>query len=90
MKQQEDFVGWGLQSPVEAQVAALGLAVVERVARGDSSWLARVTCPALAIHGDADRCQPPERSQIVADVTGGDLVIIEAVGTCRWPVSPSS
>jgi pimeloyl-ACP methyl ester carboxylesterase len=32
------------------------------------------------INGDRDMCQPPERSRRVAELTGGDLVVIEGAG----------
>ncbi|GAA2990248.1 pimeloyl-ACP methyl ester carboxylesterase [Microbacterium terrae] len=42
--------------------------------------LAAVRCPVLVINGSLDRCQNPARSAIVADLTGGELVVIEGAG----------
>ena len=79
-KQQEDFVGWGLQSPVEAQVACWDSPWSSDSAEETRSWLARVRCPTLAIHGDEDRCQPPERSRVFAELTNGELVTVAGAG----------
>jgi len=39
-----------------------------------------VRCPVLVITGSLDRCQNPLRGPIVADLTGGELVLIEGSG----------
>lgn len=36
-----------------------------------------VRCPMLLVHGTADRCQPPSRSQALAELTGARLVLVE-------------
>jgi len=49
----------------------------------------RVRCPVLVINGDQDQCQPPERSRRVAELTGGDLLVLEGAGhlpSARDPV----
>ena len=40
----------------------------------------RVRCPVLVINGDQDMCQPPERSHRVAELTGGELLVLEGAG----------
>ncbi len=38
--------------------------------------LAPVSCPVLAIHGSEDRCQPWQRGARVAELTGGELLLV--------------
>jgi predicted glycosyltransferase len=40
----------------------------------------RVPCPVLVIHGSDDRCQPLARGCRVAELTGGDLVVLDGSG----------
>ena len=37
-------------------------------------------CPVLVIHGTDDRCQPLERGARVAELTGGELVVLDGAG----------
>ena len=70
----------GCESPVEAQVACWDSPWSSDSAEETRSWLARVRCPTLAIHGDEDRCQPPERSRVFAELTNGELVTVAGAG----------
>ena len=45
-----------------------------------ASVCSEIRCPVLVINGDRDKCQPPERSRRVAELTGGDLVVLEGAG----------
>lgn len=74
----EDGVGWGLGTTGRVLVA-------DRAAgRPDSgtvrNWCARITSPLLLIHGGDDRVVPLANSEIVADLTGGELVVLEGSG----------
>jgi pimeloyl-ACP methyl ester carboxylesterase len=40
----------------------------------------RLRCPVLVINGDRDMCQPPARSHHVAELTGGELLVLEGAG----------
>jgi pimeloyl-ACP methyl ester carboxylesterase len=42
--------------------------------------LRRVRCPVLAIHGTRDRCEPMAMSERVAELTGGELLVLEGAG----------
>ena len=49
----------------------------------------RVRCPVRVLHGSDDRCQPVARGRQLAELTGGDLVVLEGAGHlphCRDPV----
>jgi pimeloyl-ACP methyl ester carboxylesterase len=78
-KQYEDAVGWALDTDPESMIA-------EREGRGapaaaETEQLCRaVRCPVLVIHGSEDRCQPLARGQRFAELTGGELVVIEGAG----------
>lgn len=81
-KQFEDCVGWGTATTAEIMLAYLEANA--RSGRGDPETAAelcrQVRCPVLVICGDQDQCQPPERSRIVAELTGGELLVIEGAG----------
>ena len=87
-KQYEDTVSWALDTEPEAMIA-------EREGRhaptgSEAEELCRrVECPCLVIHGSDDRCQPLERGRRVAELTGGELVVLDGAGHlphCRDPV----
>ena len=42
--------------------------------------LTRVNCPVLAIHGRQDRCQPWRRGERLAEITRGELLLLEGAG----------
>ena len=81
-KQHEDAVGWACSTSAEVMLTDEACTAPTR--RGPESSaidLCRdVRCPVLVINGDRDRCQPPERSHLVAELTGGELVVIEGAG----------
>ncbi len=80
-KQHEDCVGWALEAGAETMLAYCDQppesrhdgTVAEQVCR-------RVRCPVFVICGDHDMCQPPERARAVADLTGGELLMLEGAG----------
>jgi pimeloyl-ACP methyl ester carboxylesterase len=80
-KQLEDMVRWGLDSTGQVLVAGELGAEIDPPDHEDF----RVTCrrlqmPVLVIHGDRDPCQPVERGRAFAEITGGDLLVIEGAG----------
>ena len=78
-KQHEDTVSWALDTEVEAMIA-------EREGRQAPAGTeaeelcGRVRCPVLVIHGSDDRCQPLARGRRVAELTGGELVVLDGSG----------
>jgi predicted glycosyltransferase len=73
-KQIEDGIEWAnetsgevLVKTIEARVARPGFDVSEAMYR-------KISCPVLMIHGDNDQIQPYARAQLVAEVTGAELV----------------
>lgn len=78
-KPYEDTVSWALDTEPDAMIA-------EREGRqaptgSEAEELCRrVACPCLVIHGSDDRCQPPERGRRVAELTDGELVVLDGAG----------
>lgn len=81
-KQHDDCVAWA--SATSAEIMLADADVVPVTPRADPEAAAEmcrsVRCPVLVINGDADMCQPPERSRRVADLTGAELVVMEGSG----------
>jgi pimeloyl-ACP methyl ester carboxylesterase len=89
-KQWEDCVGWALQTSAEILDAEHHSPMSVADAADVRTVLAQVHCPALIIHGDQDRCQPPERSAILAEAIGAERLILEGAGhlpMAREPVA---
>jgi pimeloyl-ACP methyl ester carboxylesterase/predicted glycosyltransferase len=88
-KQFEDAVGWALETDAETM---LGLEDAPRssTSRAETeAILGQVRCPVLAIHGRGDTCQPWERGDRVAALTGGELLLLDGAGhlpNAREPV----
>ena len=74
----EDCVGWGLETSsvvltVEDQADWPSRESVE-------GWCRAITSPVLAIHGDADMISPYTRSERIAELTGGEMALLEGSG----------
>jgi pimeloyl-ACP methyl ester carboxylesterase/predicted glycosyltransferase len=89
-KQIEDCVAWGLDTTPETLILTMeggdsGLpdkASVEALCRG-------IRSPVYVVHGSLDAIVPPARGARVAELTGGELVVLEGSGhapTVRDPV----
>ena len=81
-KQHEDAVAWACSTTAEVMLADEACEAPTRRAPEDAAidLCRQVRCPVLVINGDRDMCQPPRRSHLVADLTGGELVVIEGAG----------
>lgn len=79
-KQHEDSVGWACGTTAEIMLCDHGSASPRADPDSAAEICRRVRCPVLVINGDHDMCQPPERSRIVAELTGGELVVMEGSG----------
>lgn len=81
-KHHEDCTGWAAATTGQQMLAYCDCDPPSP--RGDEQYATdvcrRVRCPVLVINGDADMCQPPERSRRVADLTGAELVVMEGSG----------
>ncbi|MFA9429194.1 alpha/beta fold hydrolase [Egicoccus sp. AB-alg2] len=75
----EDCVAWGLETTPEVLVAeARGQARPERPVV--EAWAAAVASPTLVIHGDRDRISRLRRAERLAELTGGELLVLEGGG----------
>jgi pimeloyl-ACP methyl ester carboxylesterase/predicted glycosyltransferase len=86
----EDCVGWGLQSPVEAQIANDDVPMSVESKEQVDAVLAAVRCPALVIIGTDDRCIPNSRGEYLAAAVGAELVTLVGAGhlpMAREPVA---
>src|SRR3954468_537932 len=85
----EDGVGWTLETDAEVLVATQ---FNPEPVLGDRErtleLLRSIRCPVLVIHGTDDRITPPIRSEIAAEATGGDLLLIEGGGHCPQARDP--
>lgn len=88
-KQREDCVGWAMQTTPETMILA-GYAPPYPGNEPDTiAACSAVRCPVLVITGSLDRCQNPERGRRLAELTGGEHVVIEGGGhlpSARDPV----
>jgi pimeloyl-ACP methyl ester carboxylesterase/predicted glycosyltransferase len=78
-KPREDAVGWGLDTDAETLVAtqlAPRLTTEEEV----RDLLARIDCPVLVIHGSDDAIRPCASGARLAELAGGELVVLEGSG----------
>jgi pimeloyl-ACP methyl ester carboxylesterase/predicted glycosyltransferase len=89
-KQIEDCVQWGLDGGPESLVLCDEEAPPPFASEEEARELVgRVRCPVLVVHGELDNCQPRERAEAVAELTGGTLVALEGAGhlpQARHPV----
>ena len=78
-KQREDCVGWGLETNPETLVATQ---LAPRLADEDAvrELLSRIDCPVLVIHGSDDAVRPIGSGARLAELAGGDLVVLEGSG----------
>ena len=88
-KLHEDLVSWAMDSSAETNLLFVDAPFSSSSREDTEAILARVSCPVLAIHGREDCCQPCERSEQAAALTGGDLLMLDGAGhvpTGREPV----
>ncbi len=86
-KQVEDCVHWGLDTTPEVLAAEAGGARPNKATVEE--WCRAITSPVLAVHGEHDLISPTTRGQRVAELTGGDCVVLEGAGhipLARHPV----
>jgi pimeloyl-ACP methyl ester carboxylesterase/predicted glycosyltransferase len=79
-KQIEDCVGWGMDIGPATMLLHDEGPVASSSKEETEAILARVRCPVLAIHGTGDTCQPKGRSERLAEITGGELLLLDGAG----------
>ena len=79
-KQREDCVGWAMEIGAETMLLHDDGPKASSTRQETEALLRQVTCPVLVIHGREDRCQPFARGERVAELTGGELLVLEGAG----------
>ncbi len=79
-KQLEDLVGWAMDIGPATMLKHDAGPVASSSKEETEAILARVRCPVLAIHGAGDACQPTARSERLAEITGGELLLLDGSG----------
>ena len=78
-KQREDAVGWGLETDAETLIATQ-LAPRLQDESSVRALLASIHCPVLVIHGSDDAVRPCASGARLAELTNGELVVLEGSG----------
>ena len=80
-KQVEDCVGWATQTTAEVMLLDAASEVDPRLSGDGAVATCRaIRCPVLVVTGSLDNCQHPDRGRVLAELTGGELVLIEGGG----------
>ena len=87
-KPREDCVGWAMQTSAETNLLFRDVPLSSSGREESEAVLARVRCPVLVIHGTQDRCQPWARGERVAELTGGELLLLEGAGHLPFAREP--
>ena len=74
----EDLLGWGLETTPDSLIATQDAPSLDEQAIRDLAG--RVQCPVLVIHGSNDRIRAHESGAELAELTGGDFVMLEGSG----------
>ncbi|WP_456789199.1 alpha/beta fold hydrolase [Cellulomonas sp. P5_C5] len=90
-KQIEDCVGWAheITPQVLADTTAGRLGCDGAVCEPVAPLARQVTCPVVVVHGTEDRIRPAAFGERLAELTGGELVLLEHAGhgpSARDPV----
>ena len=90
-KQYEDAVAWALETTGEILANSEEAQALDAPERADfEEQCRRLGVPTLVIHGDLDVCQHVDRGRAFAELTGGELVVLEGSGhltPAREPVT---
>jgi len=87
-KQREDAIAWSGETSGEILVRTVEARAIPPSFDASEAMYRRITCPLVLIHGDDDHISPHARAEVVAGVTGGELVTLPGAGHCpqaRFP-----
>ncbi|THG31709.1 alpha/beta hydrolase [Naasia lichenicola] len=88
-KQIEDGVGWTLATGAETLVSTQFAAEpIFDDADRTAALLRSIRCPVLVVQGSDDEISPPRRSEIAAELTRADLLVLEGGGHCPQARDP--
>jgi pimeloyl-ACP methyl ester carboxylesterase/predicted glycosyltransferase len=84
----EDATGWALETDPEVLIATV-LAAQWAPSRDElAAGLKSIRCPVLLVHGTDDEVISADRSREIADLTGGDLLLLDGAGHCPQARDP--
>jgi pimeloyl-ACP methyl ester carboxylesterase len=79
-RQLEDTVSWALETTPETMLLDEDNDPDARFTTDAEEMCRRVRCPVLVVSGERDMCQSPERGRRLAELTGGDFLLLEGSG----------
>ena len=79
-KQFEDGVAWACDTTGPTLALTVDARTMPPAFDLGEAMYRKIKCPVLMIHGDNDRIQPHARAQLVAELTGAELVTVEGGG----------
>ncbi len=78
-KQIEDCIGWAAETNAEVMIATMDADDPDDLVLDEAAYR-RIDCPMLLIHGEQDTIAPVAVSEQIAELAGGELVIIPGSG----------
>ncbi len=88
-KVREDAVKWGLDTDAETLIASVMAPGWQDSREAVVETLQRIACPVLVIGGTDDAVGTTRRAELIAEITGGDLLMVKGGGhvvQARHPV----
>jgi pimeloyl-ACP methyl ester carboxylesterase len=79
-KHLEDTVAWATQTTPELMLMDAACEADPRQVGDAEETCRRVRCPVLVLSGSMDNCQSPDRGRRLAELTGGEFVLLEGSG----------
>jgi pimeloyl-ACP methyl ester carboxylesterase/predicted glycosyltransferase len=79
-KQLEDAIAWAAETSGEILVRTADARTIPPSFDVSEAMYRKIACPLLLVHGDDDRISPPARAEVVAKVTGAELVVLPGAG----------
>jgi len=79
-KQIEDATGWAADTTGAVLAKTVDARAIPPTFDVSETMYRRIRCPVLVIHGDNDQIQPHARAQMIAELTGAELVTIPGGG----------
>ena len=79
-KQIEDTVRWAVETTPETMLIDHDGEPDPRFSTDAEDVCRELRCPVLVVSGSLDQCQNPDRGRRLAELTGGDYVLLEGSG----------